>query len=354
MKLASSISKYLKLSTFVFGLASFGSSHAFAIDVPLPCQDADRIATTVLRTCKDYLDGSSNDQSQLGKDGFNKLFKQQVQNQIDSFYQGKDLDTTRPDSPSFGPTFCQLVPGKPFVSKEEIKNDHNGKSCGNTHKVVVDYWASCNPMSPGGGITAINILNDEQSGEGTLEYGYLRGALGTVNAVYYNQLNEQINKGSSFSVDDGSSCADAAKDVKTLIERIKKPEMQKLDMKCEAGWDKMSKKRPDVGEDRQSAQYLCSARAAAEAAFLQVATCEVYSRAQKAYIKFAGTAEKQKKLFDKINKKSTDYCTPKCMCNPCMGGCSKVNECATECVKDKTRDLLEEMIKSEFSGKSGG
>lgn len=238
-------------------------------------------------------------------------FEKRIQVQADNWYRGCDLNTAPdpsesnpalPQVPKFtlsdgstcrgthvaGPVCNLLSNGVPATYNHGVEDtqNHNGGSCGdwpnfrvkpNSHSCVIipDYT----------GLTKL------------IEDSYNRGAFVQSLNCYHHQVSNELTQ-HSIQIADNSPChkmgqtfSQISGDTRALAAKMKQDfgnEANLSDVDYCKGTEKVS--ATDPGRFRQSACQLSAARAAREAMFFQLASCEVFARAKTSFEKFlAGT-----------------------------------------------------------------
>lgn len=307
--------------------AAFGSialsRDASAASVPkfaeAPCIPTDNEATLKKaqasgsrageRSCKDVL-----------KEAKEKV-EHRVRQQAEFYYNGCDLDPTK-DADSNGCRGTQVpketcnvldtagVP-KTFNLMLEMKKNHasslqsevprESESCGD--------WPWFNAKLSG---RTCRIKPDYTKTRNYIEDAYNRGAWIQALNCYHQQVQAEVGKGvlKLTTVSDGNGgevpgpCAILASDYATLkstSDKMAKEIQQKFsgqdnigDIDHCAGDDgktdasQFSETDPDAGKHRQSACQLRTSRRSLEAMFMQLASCEVWTRAGRSYERFLG------------------------------------------------------------------
>jgi hypothetical protein len=286
-------------------------AQAETITVPLPCSDASPVPPG-LRACKDVVEGVP------GKPGVLDQLRQRMLVQIDGnasqggYYQNIDPDHyAEPVSASlaprgkgtrghyFGPAVCNLVPGE-LVNVIETRVDHTAehKTCG--QPTSLDFNVRSSPtsfsVSP-----AFRVGFDPDPGcaPGSLEDGYIKGALVAATQCFYVAIKNEIQAKHQVTVADvgghPSACLALARDASAQSQQLTKaleglrarfqgdPKNLADIVNCEKDRLEMGHLTGDQGGARQSAQQLCAARAALETVAVQLAACQVFHQASTAW-----------------------------------------------------------------------
>ncbi|MGK5084538.1 hypothetical protein WDW37_14680 [Bdellovibrionota bacterium FG-1] len=289
---------------------------------------------------------------------------------------------SKSDGQDFGPTICNLVGGHPDFAPDKPeglnpqRQDHFNQSCGNPIQIDAKLlWDGGTPISencfappippspyplpPTNFRVGIKIHKnwDANPPQGTLEDGYIRGALLQATSCFYQQVINEVQSSHQITISDvepniPSPCLWLAKDL-AFLEKSHQDSIASLSDKLlgqaniedilnfDKNWSAPKKTGSiDMGPLRQSAQYLASARAGLEVMFTQLAACEIFARAQFSYLSTFGTPDKQQQFIDSLLKNIADPCSSQCksklthsaLCKPSD---QAITQCANECYLEK-------------------
>jgi hypothetical protein len=365
--------KGLALLTFIFPAFSAQAG----VVVHAPCSDP---AGKGMKSCQEYLEiGTPASNGVPAMPAALTQLKNRVLEQIDGgnsgqkgYYQNEDHSGSETVAATyFGPTVCTLVPTT-FFAAEDKGQDHHGKSCGSPIEISVSPHYDRAPWPfdgciVGGYATATlkrTFDTDPAKAKGSLEAGYLHGALVQASDFYYQEVLKEIKTQKQITVSDlggqPSPCATLAGDLKGMslqlgenMTNLKNELGSQANLadiaNCRKGWESVDKaaSAPDLGPLRQSAQLLCAARAGIETMFTQLAACEVFARAQYSYRSNLGSIDKQRELINAIQGQITQPCSNQCQkqfekggnpCSPPSPG--ELSACAQKCYLDRFKDVL--------------
>lgn len=244
-----------------------------------------------------------------------KKVEQRVRDQAEAYYNGCDLDPGVPEDKAVRGcrgrpvprATCNLLdtPGVPKTFNHGVENptNHLSQSCG--------QWPYFSAVLSGRtcSITPNYTLTDQY-----IEDSFNRGAWIQALNCYHQQVQAEVEKGkirltkvmSSSGVEQDGPCAAMANDYGDLkggSDQIAKTLESKFSGQKNIGdisfcdgdgaakadeASKYSDANPDAGKNRQSACQLRSARRSVEAMFMQLAACEVWTRAARSYETFLG------------------------------------------------------------------
>lgn len=315
----------LSTSSFLFGISGIlGICPAWAApsaspapqsqleDVKVPCTPDGATTTsgnTGLRVCSVVIPDATQD------------MESRVRAQIDSYYQGCDLDTTpgaKAVSFSAGPTklcngsdptpagscvgvpqsmgVCNVASGKFSGNAAELECNHVGTSCGVWTYLHVKFVQSGDALNPK---IDTYITPDALGAKGTREDAYTRGAWVQAVTCFEEQVKQEVTNGhlklTKIGNEDGETMAMA----RDFIELDSKSHLQALtfeehiknqpnapDIQNCTSDQNLPTAANDPKNLRQSACLLKSARAGTESMFKYLAVSEVFVRARLSYENF--------------------------------------------------------------------
>jgi hypothetical protein len=367
-----------------------GSTPGYSEDtsnVPVPCLDDSATAGSGasnigFRPCKVVLD-------ETGPSPLTRI-KKYIQGQIDAYYglyaetptgtptyhadSGVDYDFMQPPGPKFGPTVCN-VNENTLVSKNgtpysEISQDHLGKSCGTSMAIKVqisvpkvgDCAAGKPSFSPSLIYNAVN---------GSLEEGYFRGSLIQATSCYYNNVLQDI-KNKKMIVDGpmsgvSSACSALAQDLRKLMKDYtdevqilvnqKDPHVKDLQT-CSAN------AAPKAQDDPAALNILqlCSVQQGIEDAFVHLARCEIFSRAQNSYWVHTAKQSSHDELISLLKSQLGQPCSRVCndkfykasdTCHAVPSN-DQVSDCITSCYRDKMPGVLKAQFQKFWTSDDSG
>lgn len=296
------------LSLFQLTL-TFALAHAFADDrvVELPCIPDE--ATEVrpdqlgLRRC-----------SGLKAEVRNKA-EARIQQHVDAYYQGCDVDPRlpKPTSPDacqgrkVSKEICNMFPGTFNRQTAEGVNgndsNHVGTACGN--------WAAFEARLDG---SSCKVTPDHRGSNYRKEDSFTRGAWIQALNCHFEQVKNEIARGKLTLTGPAGVEGPCAEMAREFEERRKQMEaaggvlqtrltgqknIQDIENCTETAASSLSE-NPDVGKLRQSACQLVTARTYVEVMATYLSVCEVYARAERSYQTFLAGIGDQKVLHDAV------------------------------------------------------
>lgn len=293
------------------------------------------------------------------------LVRQRVQAQVNGYYglsptePGKSVDLTSGILPSgdlyrasrtFGSPVCSLVASPLTANKSETRVDHTpiGKSCGTPIGIDV--------RREGRRIYTKITKNDPAGPNGSLESGYIRGALMPGISCFLqkveNELSTSKGVGTGAILGSASACAAFAKDYQSAVERLlAAPNINDI-KNCKNSWDPANQ---DRGELRQSSPQLCGARASLEAAFAQIAACEVFARASAHYKNRIGGVERQRGLYRTLFSDVFGACQKECKDKvSSRPSDSELTACARGCYEREMPEFFADVFKDAWGSPTSG
>lgn len=321
--------------------------------VKVPCT-TEAASEGFLRKCSEVIQGQPGISGYTGPSGIviqlTSQMKKQIADPAHSLYRGEIVDPSSPnafapDTSNFGTPTCDLMPGPYNGGKPELDTNHRGESCG--HPAVFEVRVST------GGVKTLMYMS---GAAGTMEAAYLRGIWVQALTCHAEQVKREIELRKELNV--SSSCRSMAGAFHKLgvgaeasVNKLHSSLHHQSNIadiwKCDALAGDSEELNPDVGRHRQSAQQLCAARKSMETLFTQIAMCEVFARAGKAY---RGAVKEPAGFLQEIKDTVADTCKKRCTnkCGDCSspGGCSKCGtECANDCYKPELRHFIVEKMK---------
>lgn len=237
--------------------------------------------------------------------------EKRVRDQAEQYYDGCDLDPTQaPNAQGCrGRTVpretCNVlsngVPGT--FGGNELATNHKGRSCGDwpyfnsrlsgrTCSITPDYTRTSHfiedSYNRGGWIQAMNCYHNQVKAEvarGKLRLTTVRNAEGAEVNGPCAAMAQQFDWAKREADASVSSAAVAKANEQSLTGEAN---IADVEMCTGAERSKVEDENPDVGRLRQSACQLVAARQNLEAMWMQLAACEVFSRAQRSYERFMG------------------------------------------------------------------
>lgn len=323
---------FMSLSLFFSMVQSSGASIALN-EIAVPCRQKDS-DPAFLRSCQDVIEGKMSGKTETDKiPGILNQLDQQLRTDIELGYgfakckdeKGEKYECPAPNGPGFydysagvenlkvyhfSERTCSLFPNFFNDHQGEKTKNHHGQSCGEPTCIYVDV----DPEYILGvcvGVTVHRSLylgsqspNEKyctDKGKGELERAYFAGALIQAFDYYRREVRNEISENKRIKI--SSNCSEAARAVYDLSQQANQQSLAmssslKKDVggraniadiiNCEKNFERNSSENSvgmDVGNLRQSAQHLCAARGSIESSFIQLARCEVATRAGKAFRK---------------------------------------------------------------------
>lgn len=241
---------------------------------------------------------------------------------------------------------CSLFPNFFNGYQPEKMQNHHGQSCGEPACIFVDvdpeyFMGICVGVKIKRHIFLGSRADEnycQAKDKGDLERAYYAGALVQAYDFYRIEVENEISDQKKLNI--SKSCSAAAQDVKKAKEEtvrisqsLRKNVRDRANIadiwNCEKSFYGSSVKVSagmDVGSLRQSAQHLCAARAMLETSFIQLARCEVVTRASLAFRskdRFGSLDEFAFKLRkgEEVNVSGQE----------CIGVCNPENDSEKEC-----------------------
>lgn len=390
MKKKYNVFALISLSLFFFTV-EWGWATSAVNELAVPCRQKET-DPKFLRSCQDVIEGKVNGKTETDKiPGVLAQLDQQLKTDIELGYgfvkckdeKGEKYDCPAPNGPGFydysagvenikvyhfAEKTCSLFPNFFNDQQSEKTKNHHGQLCGDPVCTYVDVEPEY-VLGVCVGVTVHRSLylgsrspNEKyciDKGKGELERAYFAGALIQAFDYFRREVRNEISENKKIKI--SSNCSEAARAVYDLSQQANQQSVSmsaslKKDVgsraniadiiNCEKGFERNSTENSvgmDVGNFRQSAQHLCAARGALESSFIQLARCEVATRAGKAF----------RKTFKTLNDfalelRSEEGSGPqgsecKNKCNPeedSQSKCeSKLNQCAAEFADPRTSSI---------------
>jgi hypothetical protein len=284
------------------------------------------------------------------------------------YYDGKKLDPLSPDKNNpttelFGKPVCNPIAGELNNNQEEWTQTHvDGSSCGEFTEIEVSFnW-----------LLESSIYLRFAGNRGLREGAYIRGAWIQALTCYWKQVEKEITNNRSLSI--SKSCSSLAHDVKSLSKGSEDVSNQlrtilgnsdniadifactaddpaKVETSKVQDYSVQEGAGIDVGPLRQSAHHLCAARSGIEAAFKQLAICEVFARA--GYDYRVNGFENMGVVLKDIETQVTNVCTNQInqQCKNCWKWTKNPPKKCANCVNPKVNGCYQDKVKNAFKQK---
>ncbi len=345
-------------------VAPFGAPLGQAIGangnvMKLPCSSDG--SNVFLQKCGDVVDLVTKDLETKVKTHVDLLYRR---GEKVSTQEGGTADSVGGKGYYFGKPVCDLLPHqyndyKPEGDTSGGAVNHIGETCGNFINVRVSIQ---------GRSARTGLIMGGAAQFGSREAGYIRGGWTQMIAFHLNKVVGEMK--SQNQVTYSASCQDLATEITELGGKTKDlsnrlianvgPDQVAEVKKCQVEdfEHAANSANPDLGPLRQSAQQLCTARAALESATVQLASCEVMARAGEDYRRVFGNTEAF--FSNEIQKGVSAACNSQCG-GQCSGACrvtfrrgrprfnrgaceSCLNSCGNSCYPVQIRQTFKNML----------
>ncbi len=297
------------------------SGAASAEPVKVPCGDA----STGLSDCQEVKQRSKT------------LLTERAQEIVNGWYQGDN----------FYPRTCSILPTI-FNTGPELEQDHDGRSCGQWSRLETSY-SKCGKRCRNS-YTHVNSTGDL----GARERAYVAGGYVAAVDCWLTRVKRQIDEGTlkitacqAMGRGLNESFQELSAGVKDIAKNVKDANARAIINKCDHDTQVKSEGEREAARGEEAGILgeelvmrscrLIAQRQGTEAMFQQLAVCEVFAQAKKAFDEFDHEMLNPKAVYARIDQ----------WAKACKG-CGTDNSCHNSCYQQKYLDFIRNQIQSRF------